>query len=71
MLFALLFFRTSIKVNVSTLTKLLNFENDEECKQFLNEVNTTLSNNEVLSKPSLVNIMKSPLLKNKYINHIR
>ncbi|KYO01719.1 hypothetical protein PGSY75_0602600 [Plasmodium gaboni] len=63
--------KTSIKVNISTLTKLLNFENDEKCLTFLNEVNTIISNNEVLSKSSLVNLMKSPLLKNKYINHIR
>ncbi|CRH01108.1 conserved Plasmodium protein, unknown function [Plasmodium relictum] len=63
--------KTSIKVNISTLTKLLNFENDEQCLKFLNEVNTIISNNEVLSKSSLVNLMKSPLLKNKYINHIR
>ncbi|CXH79683.1 conserved Plasmodium protein, unknown function [Plasmodium berghei] len=63
--------KTSIKVNISTLTKLLNFENDHECLKFLNEVNTIINNNEVLSKPSLVNLLKSPLLKNKYINHIR
>ncbi|CAD2083727.1 conserved Plasmodium protein, unknown function [Plasmodium vinckei lentum] len=63
--------KTSIKVNISTLTKLLNFENDNECLKFLNEVNTIINNNEVLSKSSLVNLLKSPLLKNKYINHIR
>ncbi|KEG00264.1 conserved Plasmodium protein, unknown function [Plasmodium vinckei vinckei] len=63
--------KTSIKVNISTLTKLLNFENDNECLNFLNEVNTIINNNEVLSKSSLVNLLKSPLLKNKYINHIR
>ncbi|GAW81994.1 hypothetical protein, conserved [Plasmodium gonderi] len=62
---------TSIKVSISTLTKLLNFENDEHCLSFLEEVNTILKNNEVISKPSLDNLMKSPLLKNKYINHIR
>ncbi|SBS92015.1 conserved Plasmodium protein, unknown function [Plasmodium malariae] len=63
--------KTSIKVHISTLTKLLNFENDKQCLEFLNEVNTIISNNEVHSKSSLVNLLKSPLLKNKYINHIR
>ncbi|GAB67518.1 SAC3/GNAP family-related protein [Plasmodium cynomolgi strain B] len=62
---------TSIKVGLSTLTKLLNFQNDETCLSFLEEVNTIMKNNEVISKPSLDNLMKSPLLKNKYINHIR
>ncbi|ANQ09277.1 SAC3/GNAP family-related protein [Plasmodium coatneyi] len=62
---------TSIKVGLSTLTRLLNFENDETCLSFLEEVNTIMKNNEVISKPSLDNLMKSPLLKNKYINHIR
>ncbi|CAA9989308.1 SAC3/GNAP family-related protein, putative [Plasmodium knowlesi strain H] len=62
---------TSIKVGLSTLTRLLNFENDETCLSFLQEVNTIMKNNEVISKPSLDNLMKSPLLKNKYINHIR
>ncbi|KJP88891.1 hypothetical protein AK88_01385 [Plasmodium fragile] len=62
---------TSNKVGISTLTKLLNFQDDETCLSFLEEVNTIMKNNEVISKPSLDNLMKSPLLKNKYINHIR
>lgn len=63
--------KTSMKVNINTLTKLLNFKDDEECLKFLKEVNADVSNNDVLTKSSLTNLLKSPLLKNRYINHIR
>lgn len=63
--------KTSLKVQISTVTHLLNFESEDLCLQFLEEVNAVINNKEIMSKASLGNLLKSPLLKNKYINHIR